>query len=296
MQELLVSLETFLARGDRTAMDLGAPWARKVRNRLSTGLRERLMHPCHVWVGMLHLLTLQPDAPPTPEAFRAWMTGLSAGALFERDAALGGGELRGLGSEVAALRDETAALVHDWNEQYFRHVDGAILDGLAAEAERLRRVLPFESPIDLIERVTAGVRFVPVNPPDRVLLIPQYHYRPWNIHGRFGGLQLFRYPADVVPPAPGEPPIELLRATRALGDESRLRILRHLAGRSHSFTDLVRLVGLSKSTVHHHLVTLRAAGLVRLEHRDEKTTVYSLRPDMARDIGERLDRFLLEGG
>ncbi len=71
------------------------------------------------------------------------------------------------------------------------------------------------------------------------------------------------------PPRPAEPlrageRDRLLAAFRALGDPSRLEILRILAGQRTPVcaNDLVARVGLSQPTVSHHLKALREAGLV----------------------------------
>ena len=48
----------------------------------------------------------------------------------------------------------------------------------------------------------------------------------------------------------------------ALGEPSRLAILRHLALGEHRVVDLTRHLGLAQSTVSKHLVCLRECGLV----------------------------------
>ena len=55
-----------------------------------------------------------------------------------------------------------------------------------------------------------------------------------------------------------------LRLGRALGDERRVRILRRLVAGEASLGELAETAGLAKSTAHHHLAHLRAAGLVTL--------------------------------
>jgi DNA-binding transcriptional ArsR family regulator len=124
------------------------------------------------------------------------------------------------------------------------------------------------------------------------LLVPQYHYRPWNLYDRFGGVKLLMYPADAVAPAAGDVPPGLLRLTRALGDDSRLRILRFLAGGQRSFTEVVREVGLAKSTVHYHMVALRAAGLVRVHDADDGVISYSLRPQVIAALSETVRAYV----
>lgn len=49
---------------------------------------------------------------------------------------------------------------------------------------------------------------------------------------------------------------------RALGDETRLRILEHLVAGERSVSDLMVLVDVGQSLMSHHLRILRQAGLV----------------------------------
>lgn len=62
--------------------------------------------------------------------------------------------------------------------------------------------------------------------------------------------------------------------------------------RERSFTDVVRKTGLAKSTVHHHLVALRASGLVRVHHDAANAVGYSLRAGALDDLDARLTSFL----
>jgi ArsR family transcriptional regulator len=62
---------------------------------------------------------------------------------------------------------------------------------------------------------------------------------------------------------------------RALGDETRLRILEHLAPGERSVSDLMVLLDLGQSLMSHHLRILREAGLV-IDRRDGRWIHYSI--------------------
>jgi predicted transcriptional regulator len=57
---------------------------------------------------------------------------------------------------------------------------------------------------------------------------------------------------------------DLLNVTRTLADESRLRLISLTADGEHTVTDLAAALGLSESTVSHHLKKLRAVNLLTL--------------------------------
>jgi ArsR family transcriptional regulator len=55
---------------------------------------------------------------------------------------------------------------------------------------------------------------------------------------------------------------QLVRVAKALGDPTRLRILRAIAAGEISCQELTEAVGISQATVSHHLKVLSEAGLV----------------------------------
>jgi DNA-binding transcriptional ArsR family regulator len=117
---------------------------------------------------------------------------------------------------------------------------------------------------DLVERTTNGVRVVPEAGVKRVILAPSYFSRPYNFllggeAWRFAG-----YPVSdaAIETDPLSPPASVLRLHRALGDATRLRILKLLAEKDLYATEMSEILELSKPTITHHLAQLRVAGLV----------------------------------
>jgi DNA-binding transcriptional ArsR family regulator len=292
--ELMVSLGAYLSRREHKTLDLGPEWVRNVRRRLTPELAADLAAEReNRSLGLIELLVQFVPGERTVDAFLHWLAEVSAGELYELampylpDDLIA--ELRGFD------RERAVRILSAWNEQYFRHIDPAILRGLEVEASARRALIGTMPAIDLVEQATFGLVFVPDPVVDVVVLIPQYHYRPWNLYFQCNRLWRFTYPADVLPPAPGEPPSTVLRAARVLSDASRLRILRFLARGPASFTEVARFSGLSKSTVHHHMVALRAAGLVRVRQTSiAKHFSYSLRMSAIDEFGESLRAYLRE--
>ncbi len=71
---------------------------------------------------------------------------------------------------------------------------------------------------------------------------------------------------------------ELRVVHKALADVNRLRIVRRLADRDASVTDLIEEIGLSQPLVSWHIGRLRTAGLITTRRRGRETTC-SLRPE-----------------
>jgi DNA-binding transcriptional ArsR family regulator len=147
---------------------------------------------------------------------------------------------------------------------------------------------------DLIERTTNGVRWLSEPGVRRVILAPSYLVRPYNFTFTGGDWRIFVYPVSdtaLEPHDPLAPPQGVLRLHRALGDDTRLRILRLLSDRDWYLTEIAERLSLSKPTIKHHLAQLRAAGLVTLTE-EGGLSYYSLRRERLDDAPSELKRYL----
>lgn len=295
--ELVASLRAFAARSDQRTMVQGREWARAVRRRIDPDLARDLLRP-HRLDGLeyIDLLIRHASQRKTVAEFLTWLTAASTGELYEMLAPYLTARPGKAPVDIAALRASFLELLTVWNQQYFSTIDSRILDGLQADAARQRDRYTPEAAVEFVEQVTNGIYNLPDPPVDTVLLVPQYHFRPWNIFSFHRGLEVIAYSSDALPTAPGEPDPAAIRALQALGDDSRLRILRFLAGGERSFTEVAAFSGLARSTTHHHLVTLRAAGMVRVHFRGEKTSNYSLRLEALERLTAELRSYLVPVG
>lgn len=91
--------------------------------------------------------------------------------------------------------------------------------------------------------------------------------------------------------APRIPPAELLRILRALGDDTRLRILKLIAERPRTTQELGPLVGLSTAGLSKSLRRLAEVGLV-VPKREGYYVVYSLAPERVGALSDALTGFL----
>jgi DNA-binding transcriptional ArsR family regulator len=166
----------------------------------------------------------------------------------------------------------------------------------AGALERQRAELP---PDRFLQIAMRGVEWQRPAGFRRVILAPSYYCRPAVFYHFWRGTLTFCPPveaevmvADTAPSVEPRPPREeTLRFFEALGDPTRLRILRLLTDREMYLTELSERLGLTKATTKHHMVRLRAAGLVTLYDRD-RMTYYALRPDIARHAGQLIEEYL----
>jgi DNA-binding transcriptional ArsR family regulator len=295
--ELVLSLICYVTFPKHHLLDLGEAWVSDVRQRLPDDLAPRLMRKNATSAlnlkenDLLLLLVRVCPGKRDTAGFLEWLASLSPGAAYEAV----GPKLRDAGPRLprdfVSWRDRCLDVLKVWDDVYFQTVDPSILEGLAAHADQLRTRLDCP-PQALIEEVTNGILVEPSTEPMTVTLIPQYHERPYNTDAPEQGGVIILYPADIVPPAEDLPAPALLRLTRALSDESRLRMLRFVADGPRTLTEVARFIGLSQPTVHHHLVQLRAAGLVRVHFVVATPSRYSLRPHALEQLSDQLGRYL----
>jgi DNA-binding transcriptional ArsR family regulator len=195
------------------------------------------------------------------------------------------GWLRNLFSDPQALIATLAHRLETWLPHY-QEMEPRIRDIIERDVELRTEDRATLGSIQLIERTTNGIR--------RVVLAPSYLARPYNFTFSGGDWRMFVYPvadAALEPHDPLAPPAGVLRLHRALGDDTRLRILRLLRDRDWYLTEIAERLDLSKPTIKHHLAQLRAAGLVTLTE-EGGLSYYSLRRDRLDDASADLKRFL----
>ncbi len=145
---------------------------------------------------------------------------------------------------------------------------------------------------ELVETATNGVTFEMSPGIQGVLLIPSVMVSPWVVISEHENLRIFVYPVadEFLTNDPATPPPLLVEVFKALGDERRLRILYLLSTQAMTLGELADKMDLAKSTTHHHLRTLRRAGLVRVIVGDEK--LHETRTDALPETKHLLETYL----
>jgi len=182
-------------------------------------------------------------------------------------------------------------ILEAWNERVFRDLEPQVIPILERDLEAKRAVKSTMAPERFIEMATNGLEYVPEPGFRKVLLIPSYVMRPWNELCEYQDMKIFCYPVadEHISEDSNTPPVRLVRLYKALADERRLRILKMLMTRSYSLQEIADEFGVAKTTMYHHLGTLRTAGLVRMQS-DEH--IYSLRPNTLSEVSELLNTYL----
>lgn len=185
----------------------------------------------------------------------------------------------------------TLEVVTRWDREVFRPM-GDSAQALTADVTARSKTARRMSPHQLVDFATGGINYEGEAGIDRVILVPSIVTRPWITISEWESTKIICYRAGLDgAAASGEPGRDVVAVYRALGDQTRLRLLRELATGDRRLTELAQSLGLSKSTLHAHLAVLRSAGLIRLSLGAEKK--YGLRPglpDLNRILTEYLER------
>ena len=175
-------------------------------------------------------------------------------------------------------------------DEVFAPQEELLMSALAAEAESKRALASRVDAGTLIAAAAKGFSYEPEPEASRVVLLPHLAARPWLLLCQHRDLRIICYPA------PGEAETEaldqqVLAVGRALADAARIQILRRLATGPASLAELAELTDLVKSTAHHHLAQLRAAGLVTVSG-NARAYRYALAAEASRELSLLLSRFL----
>lgn len=197
--------------------------------------------------------------------------------------------------EDVELRDRMVATLRRFrHEVYAKYADEfASSTGRAAAARRA--LVRGADPERVIEEVTNGLDYRIPPGVSRLVLVPSVVLRPWALIDQYDDVLMVAYPVadEFIDADPDAPPSWMVKLHKALADERRLRILRRLSEGPAGLDDLAEMLGLTKSTVHHHVGLLRAAGLVRVSVDGESgAKTYTLRPSVLPEADRTLNDYL----
>ncbi|WP_240675772.1 transcriptional regulator [Ammoniphilus sp. CFH 90114] len=286
--ELINSFYAYIYYPNLKGITLDDQWLKKIRERLPQDYAETLLDERWEVLHRTVLLVSQCPNAETVEGFLGWLEQLPAGELYERLSPW----VQTIPLNLAEVRDQAVWLLQRWHEYYFQFFDQSCLRDLQEEAHTLMSRLEVEKPVDLIDQVTGGIYIEPVQELQEVILVPQYHCAPSTILDFYRAIAVCLYPLR--PNSQGkEARQNVLQIAQCLGDERRLTILQYLSREPRTLIQIHQHLKLAKSTVHHHMTSLRRAGLVRAHYiNSTNVAYYSLRDSFIAQLDHSL-KFLL---
>jgi len=184
-------------------------------------------------------------------------------------------------------------------EAFFAEEEARIQPALRAALERAQALAERLELSALLEELSQGLRLAELPQVSELVLAPSFWSTPLLVFACVNqerDLILFGARPHDASLVPGEVvPDALMRALKALGDPTRLRILRYLTQQPLSPTQIARRLRLRAPTVMHHLDRLRMAGLVHLTLEAEGKRRYAARSEAVQAACAALAAFLFTG-
>lgn len=206
-------------------------------------------------------------------------------------------------ADPATTKKRWLAAMREYHTVFFVQEETRLEPVLKRMVEEGKKLSRNTRVTDLIERLSNGYTISEESKLERLTLVPSVWLHPFVIPLYISQEELLllwgAHPAGYKL-APGESvPDQALLVLRALGDPTRLRLLRLLSAEPRSPQSLAHELKLSLPTVSHHMRELRIAGLVRMEARvSEKSREnrYTVRWQSAEHAFDNLARFVGENG
>jgi DNA-binding transcriptional ArsR family regulator len=196
-----------------------------------------------------------------------------------------------MASPAEAIRAEFLELVRTWYREVYAEREADLLALTEADAEALRASSEGQPVETVVERAVPGVTFVPEVGQTSVVLVSSWTVRPLWCVTDHRTANVFAYPA-AVRSGGGAPPARLVALGKAIGDDTRLRILRELATSPSTLQDLAARMGMPRTTLVHHLGILRRADLIGVQVHDSAYHTYVVRDEHLGDVSRLLEQFL----
>lgn len=192
------------------------------------------------------------------------------------------------GRSQKALCEIFIQVLNEWHEWVSGQEEWEKWNRALASEHKRHSSLNLVNPIEEIESITDGVKYIPEPSVWTVKLVPHISYRPWILKLRTAETQLLFYPLkDEYMSEPGHPSAGLIRGHKALGDEIRLRLLYQLLKGPLSLQEMSVRFHMSKTTLHHQLSLLKAAKFIRADK-----GIYSANPERVHLFSGRLSEYL----
>ncbi len=180
------------------------------------------------------------------------------------------------------------------NDQAFGKYEPEFREFLEADYRSKRSMARRLSPDRLVELASNGISVEDRRVSTPIVLMPSMVARPWVVMAEAADVLIMAYPVSdrTLLSDPDAPPRWLVKLHKALGDERRMRILRRLAEGDASLAELSEVTDIAKSTLHHHMMLLRAAGLVKVNLGGDKK--YALRQDTLPEAATYLNHYIYQ--
>jgi DNA-binding transcriptional ArsR family regulator len=198
-----------------------------------------------------------------------------------------------LGRDPRQIRDQIAESLRRWYQAGFSGFEPDIEKRQTDDARAVRELLATTELDAVLERIAPNLTFARQIGQSLVVLVPSVVVHPTFALTDYGSTLVLAYPAGGGAVSPDEPPEQLVRYGKAIGDELRLRALRELQAGSMTVSELARRLGVPRTSLQHHVGLLVASGLVTLSVDDARWGKLELRQEALAEVGRLAQSWVL---
>ncbi|MBS4172188.1 ArsR family transcriptional regulator [Bacillus sp. FJAT-49736] len=277
--EILLSFSLYKRQTHLKYLGITKNWYKETRYTISEKLHSRIMslNDLSFEDFSVHLI----DKFSNKGAFSdyiQWVSNLSAGELYEMLIPYAKNN-HDLPHDLNARKEEYTELLSMWYEEYYKNLEREIDPILKQNVEKLNQHSLQTNPIREICKISRGFQIEEIIR-EEVLLFPSWHMRPISLIDIFNKRIVITFPCS-----PDNKYEDIIIKTKALSDETRLRILDYLKDTSKSFPQIVDYMNMTKGNIHHHLLILRSAGLLEISFKkDLDSFIYKYRNEAALEL------------
>lgn len=198
-----------------------------------------------------------------------------------------------LGDPAGNVGTWIAETIAAWHARVFSATEPAIATAQAADAAIVRELVATMELDAVLERIAPGLTFTREIGQEAVVLTPSTILPGSTALADYGPAMVIVYPAGGATELGDDPPDRLVRIATALADPLRLRALRELRDGPMTATELARRLGVPRTSLHHHVRVLLAAGVARLSVDDARWGNLELHPEAFAEVGRLAERWVL---
>ncbi|MEI5906741.1 winged helix-turn-helix domain-containing protein [Bacillus spongiae] len=283
--ELLLSFLLYKRRKNLKYLYRGTSWVEEVNGRLTDQYKNKLEQFDDVSFG--DVLCLIIEGCPQKEdihSFLNWFEEASITTLYELLAPHFKKEDSHLLLDLENQKKDYLYFLSEWYYQYFKFEN--IENEIAGETLKFSEKAEKYSPEKMVEAFATGLK-IEIPTIKHVVLIPSLHFRPLHTFSIFKEKMFVWYPVNLK-----ESREDIYNISKALADKKRLQILQFLSRNKYKFTDILNYIGGAKGNLHHHLMILRSANLIRVHLSSNNQFYLSTRTEFATELNEKMLDFI----
>ncbi|MHC0037586.1 ArsR/SmtB family transcription factor [Pseudoneobacillus sp. C159] len=276
------------------ALDIGVKWNEEMDSLMGETFSQKVKAAGDLpFLNLLELMIYESPQKKDVTAFLNWLDQLSVGTIYEILAPYLTNSTN-LPMQLDEERKQCVEFLREWNEKYYSTLpfQRQIKEVATTQNDQLLQNTLYDSEA-ILRKLTEGIVIEPQEGLEKVVLTPTIHYRPLSVVYVNRKIHVVRYPFfDGL----NQEQLEITRITnigRALSDQNRLEMLRLFSTQKLNLTEIAQRLQTTKANVHHHLVFLRMAGLLKIHVVGEgKSLYYSLNTDFSEALKKKLDTFI----